>query len=86
MPVSSSSSRGAATAGSSSAPVTSIDVERAGRDLQQDAVRWMPPLVHEQHVLVGIERDDRDRARMAADVAGCDGSVGASDLSTRNVR
>ncbi len=80
MPVSSSSSRGAATAGSSSAPVDLIDdVQRAGRDLQQDAARRVPPLVHEQHVVVSIEREDRDRARMAADVAGCDRAVGASD-------
>ena len=86
MPVSSSSSRGAAAAGSSSRARRRIHVQRPGRDLQQHAARRVPVLAHEQDVLVIVEREDRDRARMPADVAGRERPSARRTVSTRNVR
>ncbi len=55
------------------------DVEPTRRDLEQGVVRGQPPLAHEDHPLLGVERDDRDGTRMAGDVAHGAGPVGPLD-------
>jgi hypothetical protein len=46
-----------------------VDIERARRDLEQDPLGRCPPLANEEDPIVGVDRDDRDRTRMAGDVA-----------------
>ena len=78
MPVSSSSSRGAATSGSSIDP-SSHDVERAGRDLEQRLADGDPVLPDEQDPVLVVDGEDRDRARVADDVARPARAIGALD-------
>ena len=44
-------------------------IERAGRDLEEGLADGHPVLADEQDTVVGIEREDRDRARVTDDVA-----------------
>ena len=55
------------------------DIESPGRDLEEDPRRGRPPLADEQDAVVGVERQDRDRAGVAGDVAFGAGPVGALD-------
>jgi hypothetical protein len=47
-----------------------LAIERAGRDLEQRPARGVAPLAHEEHPILGVDRDDADAARMSGDVAG----------------
>ena len=78
IPVSSSSSRGAASSGSSIEP-SSRDVERAGRDLEQRLADGDPVLADEQHAVLVVDREDRDGARVPDDVARAARAVGPLD-------
>ena len=52
-----------------------------------DRARRRPVLADEQHAVLGIDRDDRDRARVAGDLARAARLPSArSTVSTRNVR
>src|SRR6185312_13016434 len=55
------------------------DVEAAGRDLAQDPSRREAELADEQDAVLVVDGDDRDRARMAGDVALGARAVGALD-------
>jgi hypothetical protein len=54
-------------------------VEAPGRDFEQDALRRRPPLADEQDAILGVDRDDRDRAGVTDDVALRTGAVGPLD-------
>jgi hypothetical protein len=56
-----------------------VDVERAGRDLEQQPLGRTPPLADEEELAVGVDGDDRDRSRMAGDVALGAAAVGPLD-------
>lgn len=46
-----------------------VDVERPGRDLEQDTARRRAVLADQEDLVVGIDRDDRDGTRMTGDIA-----------------
>ncbi len=55
------------------------DIEAAGRDLAQDPPGGQPELADEQDAVLVVDGHDRDRARMAGDVALGARAVGALD-------
>ena len=56
-----------------------VDVERAGRDLEQRLARGDTPLADHQEPIIVVEREDRDGPRVANDVARPARAVGALD-------
>ena len=62
------------------------DVEAAGRDLEQDRAGGERGTGGRAGPVLGVDRDDRDRARMAGDVALEREPSARSMVSTRNVR
>jgi hypothetical protein len=56
-----------------------MDVEPAGRDLEQGPIGRQPPLADERHATLGIERDDRHGTRVTRDLARAAGPIGPLD-------
>jgi hypothetical protein len=56
-----------------------VDVQAAGRDLEQGATGRQPPLADERDAAVRIEGDDGDGPGVAGDVAFGPGPVGPLD-------